>query len=766
MIVAFRIFKKYLTTKMISVLTLSIGFLFFLISITIYVKDIKFNDKFKNSNRIFRVDTEIQFNSGDVQEISASPAGVGPFVKSRLSVIENQTRIWAQPSLNLKVDQSEYFGEDIVRVDLSFFNLFDFPILHGSLNKENLLRTDIAILSEQEAIKLYGKSNPIGKFFSIDESVFEVVAVIKNLDTDFDRSVYLPIAPDVYEFEWTETFILIAGKYDHDKLTVVLNAELEKLMAGQYNEDIMKISFDTVSLSEMRFQDKLFGTLKSNRGFLNFILMLSLALLAICCFSVLNLESTISIRRSKEIEVKKIFGASKLRLFFQYFAENSIVFMISVPIAFLVYFLLLPVINYSWNYDLQVSDIFDFLNLVCIAIVSSLYLALIATINYILHFSSRKDGRTQSLNNPIFVGIKRLVLPFQVFICSIIVLFTSLSSNQIKHTNNVDVNFDYRDVYVLDILAIDDDDDLTVLKNELTSKAYVLGVSLTNRKSIPGRESDMQVFNLNSSESDKEIVAQHIFIDEDYFAVLGIKSEFLGELNNGAVLVNEQMSSSRSIDLANDNTLNHSPIVGHVNNYYHDGVFGSIKPTVFEYDESKFNALLVKVKEGTDFKQVKSMVDDLIKTNDMKVGVNVFAMNDIYFTRQASDRRLLDIIQFCNYFVIVITILGIFSSSNMLLNLAQRQNAIRRVLGALKVDILKSTAKHIYAESLIGLFLATIFTHYLFFNWQEKYSIKAPFDIKSYFSIFLIMLLAIIAFVILFIIKLRKIKTTDLTSSE
>src|SRR5690606_38042511 len=110
-------------------------------------------------------------------------------------------------------------------------------------------------------------------------------------------------------------------------------------------------------------------------------------------------------------------GASKLKLFTQFMVENLVVFLLSVPLALIAFSFALPLINYFWNYELEMTDLVDPMNLFIVVLSSSIFLILTALLNYALLFGFLSTERSnQSLKNPIFSGVKRFVLPIQIFI--------------------------------------------------------------------------------------------------------------------------------------------------------------------------------------------------------------------------------------------------------------------------------------------------------------------------------------------------------------
>jgi len=759
--IAFRLVAKHATTKLIGVLILSTGMLFFIAASTVYVKDTTFNKKFKNSANIFRVDTKITFGSGEAQELSVSPALVGPRLKEELSGVINQSRVWNRSAFPVVVEEEKYNGEDIVMVDHPFFKMFNFKSTHGNVLEFASESSSTAVLSLQASQRMFGLVDPIGRIITIDDTDYLIAAVVEESETDLDHSVYIPIKDDVYGFEWSESFIHLANDDDLASITNQINIAMEIPMEGQYNSDIMKVSFHPISLSEMRFSDKLFGSIKSNRSFLYLLLALSILLVVLCCLSVLNLESTISLQRIKEVTIKKIFGASVFNLFFQFFLESSLVLFISLPLSFIAFFYFVPIINSQWGYNINLSDAFGIMTIEIILLFTLLYILLMSIINYWLHVQDGEDS-SQKIKNPRLIGVKRFLLPFQLFICSLIVLFTSLATNQVENVKKAKIGFNYEDVWVVDVFGEVHPGIIHALKEKIKSLSYVTKISMVYRQSIPGRDGDIQLYNLNFSESSRELTAKQLFVDEHYFDLLNIENKN-NELpiEEGDISINVTMAKNHKIDIENENTLNGQTVKHQVDGYFHDGVFSTVKPTVFENDDSRFDALLIKAGSEISITEIVKSVNEIIKGNNLPISVEIESLEDIYFSKQKNDRDLIEIIRLCDYFIIAITFFGIISSTNMVYNLTLKQNIVRRILGATSMEILLVSAKRVYKEVFVAILIALITAHLLYLQWQNRYIVKIPFELSNYFAFACLIAVSFGTFISFFYFKVSTLKPTE-----
>jgi putative ABC transport system permease protein len=187
-----------------------------------------------------------------------------------------------------------------------------------------------------------------------------------------------------------------------------------------------------------------------------------------------------------------------------------------------------------------------------------------------------------------------------------------------------------------------------------------------------------------------------------------------------------------------------------------------MKPMVFQFDKSRFEALLIKVLPATNIDHLKKTINDFIRSEGLNVQVSLLPLKDIYFAKQNSDYHLLDIISLCNYFIILITLFGILSSTNMIYNLLEKQNAIRKVHGANNLQILTHSARLVYVEILIALIVSVSLSHLIFFEWRSRYAIKAALWVGSYVPLVLFLIISVVAFVFFFLIRVRKVKVSEI----
>jgi len=734
-----RLFKKYWLTRSISIITLTIGFLLLLVAISLRRHEVNFNNKFSDHKTIFRIETTLRFLGGDDQALSNTLAFIGPEAKGALSFIKEQTRL-KQSRSNVYYQQKRFPNQEITAADLSYFHVFDFDAIKGDIKS---FGQNSVVISNTTSKRLFGGENPIDRDIKVNGETFKVIAVVESLNTDLDFEYLIPLNNDIYDYEWITTYIKTNEEVDTEYLRTQILGASEGKLAGQYNDDVIEIELELASLSEIRFSDKLFGSPKSNMAFLNALSITAIIMMFLSCFNVLNLESSISIKRQKEIYMKKVLGSSKKHLFMQSVFDNLLSFIISLPLALLSFAFLLPYLNQEWNYGLSIEYLLNTYLLVSILAIFLFYLIIISLLQYFFHFSKLRTTSTNKISNKTFGSVKTFILPAQIFICSLVIAFNVLSARQLNSLKSRDIGMNMNNIYVVDFSGSDNQTDLRALKNKINTK---LGfkVSMLSSSSIPGNDPEIQLFNLNDNEADQEFVAKHLFVDHNFFELLSIKGDISETYQNSGFIINKSLTKNHQVDLVNKkNYLNYTTILGAVEDYYHRGLFYEITPSVYEYDESKFNSLLVSAQNQMTLKEFENSISALLDDNNYPV---YSSLNNLYYAKQESDFNLLQIVNYCNQIILLITIIGILSSSNMLFNFLIKNIAIRRILGAKDTDLITTSIMSLSKGVLISFSLGIGMSYWLYSIWKARYVIQVsikPLDFL-YLFIFLIFVFVIL----------------------
>ncbi|MEO7800658.1 MAG: ABC transporter permease, partial [Ginsengibacter sp.] len=380
-IVAIRNLKRNKIYSFINISGLSIGLACAML-ILLYVKDEVSYDRFHNNvNNIYRIVTDNKDKDGNRRKDGNSGYFQGPRFSQNVPGIESFVRV--QSGIRDMKTGTEIHPQDLLYADPGFFSVFSFPLVSGNL-KTCLRDPHSIVISEEIAKKQFGTTDAIGKTIMLkDDSVFapyHVSAVTKktpqNSSIKFDVLLPINISPgegvdneDWFNF-FLNTFVILNPKSNvaqvesqMQKFYMEDSKEGRKVMTEKYGDIVGSTSYmlqpymDIHMSTELPAQNGLSDA--SNPMYAYILSGIALFILLIACINFVNLTVARSVKRAKEIGIRKVIGGERKQLIFQFLGESFFLCIIGFILAVAIVQLTLPVFNNLANKALSLSYLFD-----------------------------------------------------------------------------------------------------------------------------------------------------------------------------------------------------------------------------------------------------------------------------------------------------------------------------------------------------------------------------------------------------------------------
>ena len=298
-----------------------------------------------------------------------------------------------------------YDEKNLLAVDTTFFDVFDFPIVKGDAKKA-LKQVNGVLISESMARKYFGDEDPIGKHLAVDstEYLVEVLAVFKDVPSnshfhfDFLGSYVREKSfnPEDEFYSWSDF-----GHYNYIRLKHGADPKLleSKLMSWfrKYFEvsdqdaqafAAQHFGFKLQPVTDIHLRSRLRWELEPN-GNIEYIYILAAAALftlIIACVNFMNLTTAKSAERAKEIGVRKTMGAFRSQLSIQFLAESVTIALIAVFFSILIIESALPFFNYLTGLSFEVH----YIQYLLILLAAGVFIGLISGIYPSLYLSAVK----------------------------------------------------------------------------------------------------------------------------------------------------------------------------------------------------------------------------------------------------------------------------------------------------------------------------------------------------------------------------------------
>jgi len=379
-LVAIRNLRRNKVVSVINIAGLSIGLACCLL-ILLYAKDEWSYDRFQaNRDHIYRITAQWSDDQGKVQFKTGKTGALhGPSFGQDIPEIRSYTRIAGGDHIIRQGDRA--FSQTVHLADPNFFTVFSFPLRSGD-PKTALSNLESLVITETTARKYFGTTDVIGYPLEIEFDKkfqpFTITAVARdcpqNSTIKFDILLsfkfYDKFEPDDQWLNFDlSTFIVLSPG--------VLPNIVEKKMMRVYHEkaaEQIKVAREKYGFSssvlwglqpltaihlstDYDAEDELSDA--SNPMYSYILTGIAIFILLIACINFINLTVARSLKRSKEIGIRKVIGGRRNQLIGQFLGESFLACGISFALAVILALVALPVFNELANKQLSLSYLFD-----------------------------------------------------------------------------------------------------------------------------------------------------------------------------------------------------------------------------------------------------------------------------------------------------------------------------------------------------------------------------------------------------------------------
>ncbi|MEO6583917.1 MAG: ABC transporter permease [Ferruginibacter sp.] len=754
---ALRNIRKNPLFAIINCVGLAVGIASF-VFIAIFVFDeLSYDKHYNNSDRIYRVTYAAKGNPPWLKDVPA----VAPGIASKIPEIKNYTRLFQTGGLitNNKVALNE---EKIFFADTSFFNVFNLPFVLGNAN-EFVTNPNAVVLSAYSAKKLFGNENPIGKQLKIagndglSDFNLKITGVYKDFphNTHFHINFLIPYREQMASKSnvGVFTYLLlspgISGK--------VIEKRLKQLTPKYYKEWRVdaKTDFGLQPITSIHLKSDFFDEMEANSN-TKVIFIFSITaflILLIACINYINISLAQSLKRSKEIGMRKILGASRSQVILQFITESFVVLAIAISISLLLINAGLPSFNQLTEKSFSLDNnwyLIVLLPILALGLLSALYPAILLS----------KFNPILALKNLVPVGavksitLRKVLLTLQFLIAVVLLVCTGVIYNQLSFIRNKNLGFDKEKVIVIPLQSFHAQTQYNVLKQELLKTKNVLMVSASH--TVPGDRSEGGMYRIPSS-TIKEIsditgfADNTLFVDADYLELMQINfvagNGFLktGVNNSNEIIINEaaarrygwkaEQALGKTIDYFEPANRSFQPAIisGIVSDFHYQTLRDNVEPLIIRLSTPQNQAatnylatiknLSVKV-SGENFQQIIYELKQAWQKSNMSYPFEYSFIDERLSKLYSSDEKLAKVFSRFSFIALFITSIGLFGISILTLEQRTKEIGIRKVLGATVKDIITSISRDFLKLVLLADIIAFPIAAFFMNKWLSDFAYR------------------------------------------
>ena len=717
--------RNLLSNKMFSLINiagLALGMTCALL-IMLWITDETKMDKFHaNDKRLFRV-MENQYYDGSISTFDATPGIIAENIIKDVPEIQMASQIlWEEEPLFTVGDK---FSKEKGRyVQKDFLRMFSFKLVKGDPGSA-LARPDAVVISKKLAEKYFGGEDPVGKLIKIDNEhniivtgVLEEIPRMSSLQFDFLMSYDIWFKKNDWAKEWGNNgprcFVMLAPNASVDKV----NAKIKNYIKTKVEQSNVELFLQNVGESYL-YSDWDNG--KQTGGRIEYVRIFSIVaviILVIACINFMNLATARSLRRAREIGVRKVVGAGKRQLIAQFMGESLFVSFLAICLSLLIAALLLPSFNSLTEKKLALdfsdpSFILLILGLTVVTgVISGSYPSLfmsslkpIIVLKGILKFNA---GAT---------FFRKGLVVFQFALSIVLILGMIVIYRQIDYIHNKNLGFAKEDLLYIPIEGALQKSYPT-FKDELLRQPGIKNVSSSQSGPLEVGSSTQGV-RWPGKDTTKLILFSANPITYDYIKTMGIQltegrdfdPSFSLDTNN--YLVNE--AALRKIGykdpIGKELTMwgDKGTIVGVMKDYHHNSLHVPIEPLILRLFKKSWNSywgnVLVRTEKGKT-KQAISSMEKTYKQFNPGFPFRYFFTDGEMLKNYKAEHTVSKLSKYFAFLAIFISCLGLFGLVTFTAQQRVKEIGIRKVLGASVSGIVRMLSKDFLKLVLIAAVIA------------------------------------------------------------
>ncbi len=475
--IAIRNISRQKFYAIINITGLTIGLATSLLIVLYIIDEFSFDKFHADIDNMYRVDLKAQL-SEQYMEIAYTSAPVASAFVEEIPEINEACRIAFKHDINVSYEDDSYTEKKVLLADSNFFDFFSFKLLYGDINQV-LKQPNSIVLTEKSAIKLFGfpgKTNtpPLGKIikYGNEERACVITGIAEDPPHNSHFQFNMILSMESWELskmpDWTNNILLNYVKLDdqadwrlvQDKFPGMVRKYIAPIVhayMGIEFDDFLKnggmYEYALEPVKSIHLYTTVDHTIEQ-RGSINTIYILSaivLFILVIACINFMNLSTARFSDRAKEVGVRKSLGASRSRLVLQFLNESMVFTIISMILASIILYLILPAFNNisgkELNFDTLLSWEYVFA-LIFIVILVGVLAGSYPSI-YLTAFKPTEVLRGKVKAGLKSGGIRGGLVIFQFSISIILIISTLLIYKQLNLLETRDLGFDKENILLV-----------------------------------------------------------------------------------------------------------------------------------------------------------------------------------------------------------------------------------------------------------------------------------------------------------------------------
>lgn len=701
--IAWRNLWKNKLFSFLNIMGLGIAIPFVLLSLLQLQAAFEFDNFHPDGSSVYRICTNENFNGRGVIKYASSPFLLSDQLRGQYPCVEKSTKVvrefgWEMNTL------VKYLKVNMIYVEPAFFEMFGFPLASGVMPKgQNEL-----VIAHEAAQKFFSDLNPIGQTLSHPNyGVFKITGVLKPFkkgtqfrsDVMVSMATYLANNPEATSLDsWAKyeahTFVRLYAKSSPENLDQALNDFAKKQTESiplpnktnqYYKQALADIS---PSLETLRFNPYV-----DNWDDIAFNFFIPLLILMLAAFNYINLTLARSLNRSREVGIRKVVGAKRHQLLFQFICEAILIALFALALGLVILSLMQQFIHVQWvTWEVE-NQFLIYLSFTAFTLILGIISGIMPA--WILSSFQPLKVLKGTLVPASFgkVSLRKSLTIIQFVVTMGFVFMMSHMYNQFEYMATENENFNRKNIFNLSI----QEKSHRVLIDELSKNKNIERIGCSSK----AFGSTATEYAISRGRNDDQFATYYYAVDRSFIENMNLKilaGQNLPESNSDSashfVLVNEkaiaklglgtaQEAIGKEIFLQNSEALQ---IVGVVKDFCHFNYQFQKEPLLFQYNPAAFQLASIKM--------IPDVAPDVFLADMQTIWKKHYPFQEMiysWYEKELFDRYYpaeeMKMMGLSSMVILVIAMMGLLGIVTYSTEKRFREVSIRKVMGASVLQI-------------------------------------------------------------------------------
>ncbi|TFH02210.1 MAG: FtsX-like permease family protein, partial [Calditrichales bacterium] len=635
------------------------------------------------------------------------------------------------------------------------FNLLSIDFIRGNY-RDAVRHPSCIFISERVATKYFGDSDPIGKIIRTgNASEFSVTGVFRNMpeNSHFILDFIVPYR-DYFQYtdndttnwfrNYTYTYVLLREGVDADaldkKIPDIIDKYLFENLPAHIRNEIkgpLPRIFYLQPLTEIHLHSHLRQEISANNDIKYIVLFSVIAFmtLVIACINYINLATARGEKRGKEVGIRKVAGAERKQLIFQFFCESLVITVLALLLSVVIIQIALPAFNNFVDRQLSFNPWNDpklFAGLVVLTLLVGFMAGSYPAVR-ISRFAPNVIIKGVYTKNTAGLTLRNILVITQFAITIFLLISSFIVREQLDFINNYDVGYEKEQIVVIPVREKEIHRQIQTIKTELTKYEAILGVATCARlpndidtftsADWPGKNPELR-FTINYNTVDYDFIT---LFDIGLLKGRNFSKDFPSD-ENGAFLINEAALQASQIQSPLGHPFKHwrgdmGKIVGVIKDFNLRSLHNSIEPLYLYLDTENFSYITIKIKP-THVEETLDKIKEVIKKFSANYPFEYSFFDDLFTKAYFSEQRMMTLFNLFTLMAIILSCMGLFGLVLYTIERRVKEFGIRKVLGAsatsLFILLIKEFVKWILLSNIVAWPLAWL----VMSRWLEIFAYR------------------------------------------